>query len=404
MDSPRDIFRKIVEPTNYFGSSNNKDKRFNTIHEETLKLLKSLSQRRYTYDSNLIITFVKCLEEDDRLYKDGCQKFVSKLDELYYAHKFPYYRDADINNRTNAIIKCIRTNSDLISRILLDRVYLIKEPSFPPNVSMSLSDGEGQLEISLSDYDFADNDTKNQELLEHIMKAYQSESFSNDTLLDSEMSFHDYLHKIREKINNTNGLDKTCFIKPVNLLDNSFSFVEPLYEKLNACYEDFKSIRPKTYRPKTTTGKEIRDNFLQIKSKWTDIMSGKLDELIKSYLEFYGILNYISGYYDYLEYYINPNLNNKCTYVVPPQISNTTLDGILDTITTIFNGDKKMVAMCFFFFDKEVLPIAKDRLQNNDPYYENICPGYSLESQLLDDAFIKDYNLKFETLNKNSID
>lgn len=397
-------FLSKVNHTNYFGSSNNKDKRFNTIHEETLKLLKSLSQRRYTYDSNLIITFVKCLEEDDRLYKNGCKKFVSELDELYYAHKFPYCRDADINNRINAIIKCIRTNDNLIYRILRDRVYLIQEPSFPPNVSMSLSDGEGQLEISLSDYNFSENDTKNQELLEHIIKAYQSESFCNDTLLDSEMSFYDYLNNVREKINNTNGLDKTCFIKPVNLFDNSFSFIEPLYEKLNAYYEDFKNLRPKTYRPKTTTGKEARDSFLHIKSKWTDIMSGKLDELTKSYLEFYGILNCISSYYDYLEYYNNPNLYNKCTYVVPPQISNTTLDDIFDTITTIFNGDTTMVAMYFFFFDKEGLPIAKDHFTYNYPYYEDIHPNYFLKYQPLDDSLIKKLNLKSETLNKNSID
>ncbi len=404
MNNTQDDFLSIVNHTNYFGSSNNKDNRFNTVHEETLKLLKSLSQRRYKYDSNLIITFTKYLEEDDRLYKDDCKKFVSKLDDIYKDYKFPYCLNYDIDNRTNAIFKCIKENNELLNRILLNRVFLIQKPSFPQNVSMSVSDGEGQIEISLSDYNFAENEDNNQELLEHIMKAYQSESFCNDIQFDSEMNLSDYLYNVREKINNTNGIDKACFVKPVNLHDDSFRSIEPLYEKLNACYEDFKSIRPKTYRPKTTTGKEIKDNFLQIKSKWTDIMSGKLDELIKSYLEFYGILNYISGYYDYLEYYINPNLNNKCTYVVPPQISNTTLDGILDTITTIFNGDKKMVAMCFFFFDKEVLPIAKDRLTYNSLYYEDIRPGYFFESQPLDDAFIKDLNLKFETLNKNSID
>lgn len=347
MDSTRENFRKLLKPTNYFGSSNNK--KDHIVYDDTLRLLKNLANRRSKYDTNLIISFVKCLEEDNTVYQEDRKELISKLDEIYRAYKFPYCLDTDIDNRTNAILKCIIDNYQLICN---NRTYLIQRPCFPPDVSICVTSSTEPQRISLANYNFCESNSKNQEMLNHIREVYQSESFCNYIQFDSEMNLSDYLYNVREKINNTNGIDKACFVKPVNLLDNSFRSIKPLYEKLKACYDAFISTRPATYRPKTDSGKKDRDNFLKIKSKWTDILCVNQEKLIESYSQFSDILHSISDYYDYLEYYINPNSDNKCTCIVPLQTSNDELDKIFDTITTIFNKDGTMIAMFFFFFDK----------------------------------------------------
>lgn len=384
MDTFQEFILTTAKPNNYFGSSNNKDKRYATSYDTTLRLLKSLSQRRLRYQSNLVISFVKYLEEDNKAYNDDYQNFIRKLDDIYYAHKFPYCQDSDNSNRMHDIIQYMQENSFLIHKICSNRIFLTQRPTLPQQVSITLSNNSKSEEIVLSKYRFYDNKEKDIELLKGIADAYHEHDLCNDDLFVSTMYCSDYLRKIREKIYSSNIIDNSRFLEPVNLHDASFSFVESLYEEIQDCYNAFMQHRPKTYRPKTETGKTAKDNWLKTKSIWTDSMVANSAKLLELYSILSYILNCISNYYALLEQFTEPSHVTKCKHINLSPNFNAALCEIFNDLKSIFNKNKIMIAMCFFFFDKEILSHINSIELNTTDYYKKLYPDYVLHSIEMD--------------------
>lgn len=375
METLQDLFREKVKPNNYFGSRNDKIKRYSLISNSTLKLLHELKRRKNICNSNILIIFVKCLEEANESMKPNFQPVIDSLDKIYSDYKFPYCLNSYNQNRTDDVINCLRENYQLIINVCSDRLNLFSKPYIPENVSIDVSIDSKTKKILISNYDFQ-NIEYNKILLEEIIKVYKCDSILNDIFVDSKECYSDCLCKARDRINISQGPYSPYFGKLVNIQNTSFDIFESLCTKLDKYYDTFESQCPNTYRPKNDNGRNIKDNWLRIKAKWTDIMAINFSELAKLYYVLQETISDVLKYFDYLNYRVNLNSNKYRPNVSLSPYFDHALDKIFDRLSTIFNGNETMIIMYFYFFDKEIGKEIFSYEMEDEDFYLRFYPDY----------------------------